>query len=547
MNRKQRRAAAKLGKASNNSHGETARAAVVAPGPAELLGAGLKHQRDGRLAEAEACYRQVLAAQPDQADALHLLGVIAHQVGRHDAAVELIGQAIKRDGQNPIYFSNLGVVLKDQGKLDEAMIAYRQAIRLKPDYAEAHSNLGYALWDQGKLDEAVAACRQAIRSNPDLAEAHSNLGIALKGQGKLEEAVAACRQAIRIKPDFADAHSNLGIALKDQGKLEEAIAACRQAIRFRPDFADAHWNESLLSLLTGDFERGWIKSEWRWKSTSSGLSRRNFTQPLWLGVETLDRKTILLHSEQGLGDTIQFCRYVPLVAARGARVVLEVAEPLRELMSDLADVSHCVSKGEPLPDFDLHCPMLSLPLAFGTRLDTIPSTTPYLRAPAQGRGWEARLGPKDRPRIGLVWSGNPRHRDDRKRSIELNALLPLFDIAATFVSLQKDLRASDEAVLTEQSNIIKLGQSLENFADTAALISHLDLVISVDTSVAHLAGALGRPVWVLLPFVPDWRWLLDRDDSPWYPTARLFRQTDTGDWHSVVDRVRTALNDLGRR
>jgi tetratricopeptide (TPR) repeat protein len=547
MNRKQRRAAAKLGKASNNSHGETAKAAAGAPGPAALLGAGLEHQRAGRLAEAEACYRQVLAVQPDQADALHLLGVIAHQVGRHDLAVELIGQAIKRDGQNPVYFSNLGVALRDQGKLDEAMTAYRQAIRLRPDYAEAYSNLGYALWDQGKLDEAVAACRQAIRANPDLAEAHSNLGIALKGQGKLEEAIAACRQAVRIKPDFADAYSNLGIALKDQGKLVEAIAAFRQAIRFKPDFADAHWNESLLSLLTGDFERGWIKSEWRWKSTSSGLSRRNFAQPLWLGAETLERKTILLHSEQGLGDTIQFCRYVPLVAARGARVVLEVAEPLRELMSGLNGVSHCVSKGEALPDFDLHCPLLSLPLAFATRLDTIPSTTPYLRAPARGRGWEARLGPEGRPRIGLVWSGNPRHRDDRKRSVELNALSPLFDIAATFVSLQKDLRAGDEAVLSEQCNIINLGQSLESFVDTAALISHLDLVISVDTSVAHLAGALGRPVWVMLPFVPDWRWLLDRDDSPWYPTARLFRQTDTRDWHSVIDRVRIALDDFARK
>jgi tetratricopeptide (TPR) repeat protein len=500
MNRKQRRAAAKLGHTSNDSLGRTAAAGVVTPGPAELLGAGLKHQQEGRFADAEACYRQVLGLEPDQADALHLLGVLAHQVGRQDLAVELIGRAIKRDGQNPIYFSNLGVVLKDQGKLDEAMTAYRQAIRLKPDYAEAHSNLGYALWDQGKLEEAVVVCRQAIRCNPELAEAHSNLGIALKGQGKLDEAVVACRQAIRIKPDFADAYSNLGIVLKDQGKLQEAIAACRQAIRFRPDFADAHWNESLLSLLTGDFEHGWIKSEWRWKSPSSGLLRRNFAQPLWLGAEAVDRKTILLHGEQGLGDTIQFCRYVPLVAARGARVVLEVAKPLVQLMSDLAGVSQCVSKGEALPDFDLHCPLLSLPLAFGTRLKTVPSTTPYLRAPARGQDWEARLGPKDRPRVGLIWSGNPRHRDDRKRSIELKALSPLLDTEMTFVSLQKDLRPGDEAVLAERSNIIDLGQSLESFSDTAALISHLDLVISVDTSVAHLAGALGRPVWVLLPY-----------------------------------------------
>jgi tetratricopeptide (TPR) repeat protein len=680
MNRKQRRIAAKLGQAPGGSRGETAATAVVTPGAAELLAAGLKHQEARQLADAEACYRRVLAGQPDHPDALHLLGVIAHQVGRHDIAVDLIGQAIKRNGQNAIFFSNLGVALKAQNKLDEVVAAYRQAIRLKPDYAEAYSNLGYALWDQGKLSEAVAACRKAISLKPDLAEAHCNLGGALKDQGKLEEAVAACHQAIRLRPnnaeafynrgvalqglnrfdealasygnalalrpdyaeasynrgvtlqelkrldealagydtalalkpdypqalynrgialqglkrldealasydkalalkpdsaevfnnrgnvlqqlnrfdealasydkalalksDHADAFNNRGVALQELKRLDEALASYSQALALKPDYAEARWNGSLLRLLTGDFERGWAESEWRWKNASLGLSERNFTQPLWLGAERIDGMTLMLHHEQGLGDAIQFCRYVPLLAARDVRVILEVEEPLRQLMSDLAGVSHCVSRGETLPDFDLHCPLPSLPLAFGTRLDTIPSTTPYLRAPAHGHDWEARLGPKDRPRIGLVWSGNPRHRDDRKRSIELSALLPLLNVGTTFVSLQKDIRTADEAVLRERSDIIELGPLLQSFADTAALISQLDLVISVDTSVAHLAGALGRPVWVLLPFVPDWRWLLDRDDSPWYPTARLFRQTDSRDWRDVVDHVRTALHHL---
>ncbi len=542
MNRKQRRAAAKLGQASSPAPGEAATAA--ARGVAELLAEGLKHQQAGRLAEAEACYRRVLAGQPDHADALHLLGVIAHQVGRHDLAVELIRQAIKRDGRNPVYFSNLGVALKAQGRLDEVVAACRQAIHLKPDYAEAYSNLGYALWDQGRLEEAVAACRQAIRFKPELAEAHCNLGGALEVQGKHDEAVAACHQAIRLNPDYAEAFFNRGNALKELGRLDEALTSYDKALALKPDYAQAHWNRSLLRLLKGDFERGWAESEWRWNNASLGLSKRNFTQPLWLGAESIDGRTMLLHHEQGLGDAIQFCRYAPLLAARGARVILEVEEPLKQLMSGLAGVSHCVSKGEALPDFDLHCPLLSLPLAFGTRLETIPSTTPYLHAPARGQDWEARLGPKNRPRIGLVWSGNPRHRDDRKRSIELKALSPLFDVAATFVSLQKDLRAGDEATLAERGDIIRLGPSLESFADTAALISQLDLVISVDTSVAHLAGALGRPVWVLLPFVPDWRWLLDRDDSPWYPTARLFRQTGSRDWRGVVERVRAALHQL---
>src|SRR5258706_185281 len=452
MNRKQRRAAAKLGQPSGSPRGESAATVVATPGADELLMAGLKHQQVGQLADAEACYRRVLAAQPDHADALHLLGVVAHQVGRHDIAVDLIGQAIKRNRQNPIYFSNLGVALKAQNRVDEVVAACRQAIRLKPDYAEAYSNLGDALWAQGKLDEAVAACRQAISLKPDLAEAYCNLGGALKDQGKLDEAVTACPQALHpkpkyaeglynrgnalqgleqfeealasydkalaLKPEYAEAFNNRGVALQELRRLDKALASYGQALALKPDYAEARWNGSLLRLLTGDFERGWAESEWRWKNASLGLSERNFARPLWRGAESIDGSTMLLHHEQGLGDAIQFCRYVPLVAARGARVILEVEEPLRQLMSGLAGVSHCVSKGEALPDFDLHCPLLSLPLAFGTRLDTIPSTTPYLRAPPHERDWKALLGPKDRFRIGLAWTGNPQHRDDRKRSIE---------------------------------------------------------------------------------------------------------------------------------
>jgi hypothetical protein len=310
----------------------------------------------------------------------------------------------------------------------------------------------------------------------------------------------------------------------------------------RPDFAEAHWNEALLSLLTGDFSRGWAKYECRWKKEPLVLSKRNFSQPLWLGADAIDGKTILLHSEQGFGDTIQFCRYVPLVAARGARIILEVQRPLQELMTNLASAAQVISKGDPLPDFDLQCPLLSLPLAFGTRLETIPSAMPYLQTSVQAlKDWQARLGPKVRPRIGVAWSGNPTHKNDQNRSISLRSLLPLLDIEATFVSLQKDIRHDDAAVLKEHSDILQFGDALKNFSDTAALISQLDLVISVDTSVAHLAGALAKPVWVLLPFIPDWRWLLDRDESPWYPTVRLFRQEDTRAWDSVIVRVHADL------
>jgi hypothetical protein len=253
----------------------------------------------------------------------------------------------------------------------------------------------------------------------------------------------------------------------------------------------------------------------------------------------------MLHSEQGFGDTIQFCRYVPLVAARNARVILEVENPLQELMSSLAGTTQIIIKGNALPDFDLQCPLLSLPLALGTRLETIPAATPYLRAPEEAlKNWQGRLGPKARPRIGLAWSGNPKHKNDKNRSISLRSLLPLLDIEATFVSLQKGVRPDDSMVLREHDDILDFGDTVKDFSDIAALISHMDLVISVDTSVAHLAGALAKPVWILLPFIPDWRWLLDRDDSPWYPTARLFRQDDTRGWDSVIMRVHEALSKV---
>jgi hypothetical protein len=295
-------------------------------------------------------------------------------------------------------------------------------------------------------------------------------------------------------------------------------------------------------LLTGDFGRGWIEYEWRRKGASTGPSRRDFPRPLWLGGKKIADKTILLHSEQGFGDTIQFCRYVPLVAARGARVVLEVEQPLLDLLTGLAGATRVTAKGNPLPDFDLQCSLLSLPLAFRTQLETIPSAMPYLRAPDQALlKWGTRLPAKRRPRIGIAWAGNSKHIRDRERSIDLRCLLPLLDVDATFVSLQKEVRARDTATLRESADIIHFGHELDGFSDTAALISHLDLVISVDTAVAHLAGGLGKPVWILLAHVPDWRWLLGRDDSPWYPTARLFRQSETREWDSVIKRVRDAL------
>ena len=604
MNRKQRRASAKLGQTSLGQTG-LGQARLGQAGPtsltsagtaATLLEAGVDHHRAGRLAEAEACYQQMLAAEPDHADALHLLGVIASQVRRADLAVVLIGRAIELNERNPIYFCNLGNALQELRRFDEELASYERALALKPDYAEAFNNRGVTLQELKRADEALASFDKALALKPDYAEAFNfrgnalqlalkrhdealasydqalalkpdyvdavnNRGVALRGLQRFDEALASYDQVLALKPDHAEAFSNRGIALEALQRFDEALASYDKALALKPeypeafnnrgnvlralrrfdealasyhkavalkpgyaeafsncgvtlqelrrfdealasyetaqalepDYAEAHWNESVTRLLTGDFDRGWIKNEWRWKLNSVASAKRGFAQPLWLGDGAVEGKTILLHSEQGLGDTIQFGRYVPLLVARGARVILQVDEPLLQLMSGVDGVSLCISTAEVPPDFDLHCPLLSLPLVFGTRLESIPSAVPYLRVPAHTKDWEARLGPKGRPRIGLVWSGNPRHENDLNRSTSLDVMSRLFDVAATFVSLQKDVRTGDEAALNARSDLLDLGGSLETFSDTAALISHLDLVISVDTSVAHLAGALRPP------------------------------------------------------
>jgi tetratricopeptide (TPR) repeat protein len=535
--------------------------------------------RAGRLAEAEKIYGQILKVQPNHADSLHLLGVIYSQQGDHTAGLRQINLSLKANSKNPyalysrghslqelkrfdealasydkalalkpdftVAFKNRGTVLKYLNRFEEALASYDKALALKPDYADAFNNRGNVLQELKRFDEALASYDKALALKPDFADVFNNRGNVLQDLNRFEEALASYDKALALKPDFAEAFNNRGNVLKYLNQFEEALASYDKALTLKPDDAEPHWNEGILRLLTGDFSRGWAKYQWRWNSESLGPSKSNFSQPLWLGAEAIDGKTILLHSEQGLGDTIQFCRYVPLVAARGARVVLEVERPLHEIMASLAGATQVISKGDALPDFDFHCPLLSLPLAFETRLETIPSATAYLRAPDQTlNDWQARLGPKARPRIGFVWSGRPAHKNDHNRSISLRSLLPLLDIDATFVSLQKDVPSDDAAVLKGCNDVLHFGDELKDFSDTAALILQLDLVISVDTSVAHLAGALGEPVWILLPYNPDWRWLLDRDDSPWYPSVRLFRQQQIGNWAGVIDQVKNELRSL---
>jgi tetratricopeptide (TPR) repeat protein len=514
----------------------------------------------GRREEALASYNAALNLQPHHVETLYNRGVILHKLGRFDEALASYDGALALRPEYPEALAGRGATLHDQKQFDEALASYDRAIALHPDYAEALVNRGAMLHELGRGDEALKSFERALASEPDNAEALTNRGVALHDLARtgeaampdnggvslhklrrLEEALASHDAALASRPDYPEALANRGAVLYDLKRFDEALASYNRAIALRPDYADAHFLRGLASLVSGDFERGWIEYEWRHTAPSARNKARDFPQPLWLGEDDIAGKTILLHSEQGFGDTIQFCRYVPLVAARHARVVMEVEEPLCELMTGLAGTTQIIANGDPLPDFDFQCPLPSLPLAFKTRLETIPSSARYLQVPKQAlEYWGALLGTKRSLRIGLAWAGNPKHVRDKERSMRLRNLLPLLDIDATFVSLQKDVRAGDEETLAS-CNLLRLGEELEDYSDTAALISQLDLVISVDTSVAHLAGALGKPVWILLTHAPDWRWLLNRDDSPWYPSARLFRQHETREWGSVTMRVREAL------
>lgn len=472
---------------------------------------GLALHQEGRLAEAQAIYRQVLKIQPEHFDALHLLGVISYQTGNLLQAVDLIGRAIELNPSNAAAYSNHGLALQGLQRPDEALDSYDRALKLKPDYAEAYSNRGNALKDLKRLDEALDSYDRALE----------------------------------LKPDYVEALSNRGLALKALKRLDEALESYDRALKLKPDFADGHLNLALCRLLMGEFARGWEGFEWRWESAKIERQlgeKRNFTQPLWLGVESLQGKTILLHSDQGLGDALQFCRYASLVRDLGARVILEVPEPLMALLSNLAGVAQLVEKGGALPSFDYHCPLLSLPLAFKTDLNTIPSFGSYIASnPGKVTEWRAKLGKRTKPRIGLAWRGSALHANDRNRSIALGDIVEHLPGQLQYVSLQKEVSPADRETLFSHTEIQNFGEQLSDFTDTAALCELMDVVVSVDTSVAHLAGAMGRPVWILLPFIPDWRWLLDREDSVWYPSARLFRQDSAGDWPSVIDKVRTEL------
>lgn len=537
---------------------------------------GMALHRLGRLEAALASYDQAVALNPGVAEFHFFRGNVLQAMQRHDAAITSFGQAIALRADHAQACFNRGFSQQVLRQWEAALASYDKAISIHPAYAEAHCNRAAVLQELKRLDEVVAACDKALALKPDYAEAHTNRGVALYGLQRYEEAIASYDAAISLKPDYLKAHTNRGVAQHGLKQWDAALASYEQAIALRPDYAQAHasrgltlhacgrwdaalasfdkaialdaddaqtyFNKSMTLLLRGDFAAGWPLYEWRWETEKSKPRKRGFTQPLWLGAEPVDGKTILLHSEQGFGDTIQFVRYAKLLAAQGARVVLEAPQALMGLLRGLEGVHTLVATGSPLPPFDMHCPLLSLPLAFKTDLRKIPVTDAYLHGDADKVArWAERLGTPVKHRVGLVWSGNAEHANDSNRSIALANLLPYLPETCEYVSLHKELRDADRASLVAHGGIRHFGEQLQDFSDTAALVTLMNRVISVDTSTAHLSAALGKPTAILLPLVPDWRWLLDREDSPWYPSAKLYRQGVDGDWDGVFERVRADL------
>jgi len=505
------------------------------------LGGALRESKN--LEDSEGCYRKALAMRPDYAEALSGLGATLGEMKRTDESLDCCRRAVALRPDHAEARNNLAMALLARKAYSQAEAELHEALRLRGDYADARGNLGTVLTELRRLEDALIECRKAVELQPGKSQHWVNLGSALRRLRRFDEAEDACRRAIELNPTSPLEHYNLGVVHLDQCEITQAIVCFRRAIELKPQDGLAHWGLALALLVDGQYLEGWKEYERRWECTEIFPARPTFAQPPWNGQEAKG-KTLLVYSEQGLGDAIQFARYVPLLARRGANVILQCQPSLKALLATLpgAPAIHC--QPEPLPDFDFHCSLLSLPRIMGTTVETIPAGIPYLSAePALANAWRQRLATiSAKWKVGIAWAGNPDHQRDFDRSCGLAALAPLASVPdVALISLQKGPAAAETATPPPGMTLHDFTSDLATFAETAALIANLDLVIAVDTSVAHLAGALGKPVWTLLAFAPDWRWLLNRNDSPWYPTMRLFRQTTPGDWTDVIQIAAGAL------
>jgi len=476
-----------------------------------LTSEAFKYHQKGNLKEAKNIYEQILKHKPNHFDALQLLGILYGQINKKDKAIKLLELALQIKPDDAATLNNYGVILTEVNRTNDSYEVLDKATNIKPDYAEAYSNKGNTLKLLEKYDDAVKAYSKAIQLKPNYAEAYNNRGVIYKELSQMNLALKDLKKAISLKPDYPEANSTMGVTL----------------------------------LLTGNFSKGWEQYEWRWKDLSDPSVIRSFKQPLWDGKKSLKGKSILLYSEQGLGDTIQFSRYILLIKALGAKVILETHKELLNIVGSIDSNITIILMGQTLPHFDFQCPLLSLPLKFGTGLKNIPSPNRYIWADKRiVPKWKKKIGSQKKPLIGLAWEGNPLHKNDYNRSILLAELIPHLPKKYEYIGLQKDIRESNLKTLKRSSMIDNLIDNNVSMDDTAAIIENLDIVISVDTSVAHLSASMGKPTWILLPFVPDWRWLLNRNDSPWYKSVKLFRQEKRGNWELVFKDLNKKLNVL---
>jgi Flp pilus assembly protein TadD len=502
--------------------------------------------KQDKLDEALLHFERAVALNPNYAAAHNNKGLVLKDKDKFDEAEKYFRRALELEPDYAEAHNNLAFVLRNLGRLDEASSHGERAIALKPNYPEALSNLGNVRRDQKRFDEAIALFERALALKPAFAEVHSNLGNVFKDQDQMDAAADCYEKALVLKPNYAEGHFNLGIVRQDQGKYDEALTHYKRAQELKPNFNDAYWNESLLLLLKGDFENGWRQYEWRWRKKNA--DSHCFTAPLWDGGD-LSGKTILLHCEQGFGDSLQFVRYVPMVKERGGKVLLICQPALFTLFKDVAGFDQLIPEGHAVPPHDCQAPLLSLPWLLKTTLTTVPNKIPYVAAPSDKIAlWAERLRPYAGRKIGLLWAGSPRnnypeaHAIDKRRSMRLEQFAPLATVPGVhFFSLQKGGPATQAKTPPPGMAFTDFMDHVEDFTDTAALIANLDLVIGVDTAVIHLAGALAKPVWALSRYDGCWRWLLNRGDSPWYPTMSLFRQPKPWDWESVIEKVREAL------
>jgi tetratricopeptide (TPR) repeat protein len=515
--------------------------------PAQLLSQAEAAYSAGAPEQARRLSLGLLRRSPRDGGALALLAAIAADAGQTEEGLQWARRAQAADpgAASPHYV--MGRLWQDAARLVDAEASYRIAIGLQPDHARAHNNLGCVLHMQGKLQDALVAYRRALDLDAGLPQANQNYAAIVRDAGALERAAAAYLRHTAAHPGDAMAFNDLGNAYRELGRHQDALAAYERALALAPGLAQAHFSRSFVLLLLGDYSAGWRDYEWRWRISAFNGPVLRFSQPIWDGSR-IEGSTLLLHAEQGLGDTLQFVRYASRAAERCESVILECQPELVALLRSTAGLGRVLAKGEPLPPFVAHAPLMSLPALFGTTLDNIPWSGPYVHAdPERVAAWRDAIA-EPGLKVGLVWAGRPQQWDDRKRSISLHLLAPLARVPrVAFYSLQVGVAATQAARPPESMRLIDVAARIKDFSDTAAIVAGLDLVITIDTSVAHLAGAMGVPVWVLVAHAPDWRYHLVRSDNPWYPTMRLFRQERDGDWNGAIEQVAAALQQRAAR